>query len=304
MDSRRTRVLFMDLKRRFCNFLRTRRLCVSLVASACLVCWENPPPQLQGMSQHGQLDSWSLGIPALGIQQCQEGNRADWGRRVHELLSASVPHSIWAPPPSEGLMQANADAAAQPLQFARAKEVLFGPGVQQQPDPMAQDASARSALLEADLSGMGLLSAVINSVSDLHLDEQQQFLLQLIAAMPPSVLGAPPSTAAKVTKTITIKKKVLAPFSRRTSTTTSLRPSMTSTRRTQACVCKTLGLISSEEQFTDATLQNYLSFFKDPMSSAQTERLGQLAGLAAPASIQLPDSDLQAILEEEMARAA
>ncbi|KAE8785423.1 hypothetical protein D1007_40912 [Hordeum vulgare] len=101
-----------------------------------------------------------------------------------------------------------------------------------------------------------------------------------------------------------IKKKVLAPFSRRTSTATSLRPSMTSTRRTQARVCKALGLISNEEQFKDDTLQNYLSFFKDPMSSAQAERLGQLAGLAAPASIQLPDSDLQAILEDEMARAA
>ncbi|KAI4971789.1 hypothetical protein ZWY2020_002703 [Hordeum vulgare] len=201
-------------------------------------------------------------------------------------------------------MQANAVAAVQSLQVARENEVLFWPGVQQQPDPIAQDASARSALLEANLSGMGLLSAVTNSVSDLHLDEQRQFLSQLIAAMPPSVLGAPPATAAKVTIATAIKKKVLAPFSRRTSTTTSLRPSMTSTRRTQARVCKALGLISIEEQFTDATLQNYLSLFKDPMSSAQAERLGQLAGLAAPASIQLPDSDLQAILEEELARAA
>ncbi|KAI4969924.1 hypothetical protein ZWY2020_000838 [Hordeum vulgare] len=261
-------------------------------------------PQLQGMPQHGQPDPWSSRSQALGMHQCKEGISADWGRRLHQLLYASVTNSIWAPPPFEGLRQANAAAAAQPLHVTRDKEVLFGPGVQQQPDPIAQDASARSALLEANLSGMGLLSAVTNSVSDLHLDEQWQFLSQLIAAMPSSVLGAPPATTAKATTATAIKKKVLAPFSRRTSTATSLRPSMTSTRRTQARVCKALGLISNEEQFKDDTLQNCLSFFKDPMSSAQAERLGQLAGLAAPASIQLPDSDLQAILEDEMARAA
>ncbi|KAI5000486.1 hypothetical protein ZWY2020_005075 [Hordeum vulgare] len=147
-----------------------------------------------------------------------------------------------------------------------AKDILFGPGVQLQSDPAAQEARARSALLEANLSGKGLLSAVTNSVSGLQLDEHQQFQSQLFAAMPPSVLGAPPSSAAKVTTATTIKKKVMAPFGRRIAANAALRPSMTSMRRTQARICKAMGLISSEDQFTDATLQDYLAFFKDPMS--------------------------------------
>ncbi|KAI5006898.1 hypothetical protein ZWY2020_042110 [Hordeum vulgare] len=182
----------------------------------------------QGLVQHGQVDSWNMGIPAIGIHQDQAGSQVDWGRRVHELISTLVPRSIWAPPtPPLGLSQV---------------------------DP--QEARARSALLEANLSGKGLLSAVTNSVLGLHLDEQQQFLSQLFAAMPLSLLSAPPSSAAKVSIATTIKKKVMAPFSRRTAANAALRPSMTSTRRTQARVCKALGLFSTEDQFTDATLQD------------------------------------------------
>ncbi|KAI5011586.1 hypothetical protein ZWY2020_013723 [Hordeum vulgare] len=221
------------------------------------------------------------------------------------MISTPTPRSISAPPPPPvGLSQVATDVVVPPLHYAGAKDVLFGPGVQLHSDPTAQEARARSALLEANLSGKGLLSAVINSVSGPQLDEHQQFLSQLFAAMPPSLLGAPPSSTSKVSTATTIKKKVMAPFSRRTAANAALRPSMTSTRRTQVRICKAMGLISSEDQFTDATLQDYLAFFKDTMSSAQAERLGQLAGLASPASIQLPDYDLEAILEEGMARAA
>lgn len=160
------------------------------------------------------------------------------------------------------------------------------------------------ALSEANLSGHELLSAVTSWVSDLHLDEQRRFLAQLISSMPPLLLGEPPSAVPSDSVAPSIKKKLLAPFTRKNRAIAALRPSMTFTRRTQARVCKALGLIASEDQFSEQTLQDYLAFFKDPMTSAQAERLGVLAGLATPAAIHLPDSDLQAILDEVLTRAA
>ncbi|KAE8818264.1 hypothetical protein D1007_03894 [Hordeum vulgare] len=171
-------------------------------------------------------------------------------------------------------------------------------------DSSIPETRGRTALAQANLSGHGLLSAITASVSDLHIDEQRQFLASLISSMSPSLLGSPPRSQQQGTAPAPSKKKSLASIFNKNKTQAALRPSMASSRRTQARIYKALGLISSEDQFSDATLHAYNQFFKKPMPNDLTASLFSLAGLDSPAAINLPDSGLQAILEEGLLRAA
>ncbi|KAI5018751.1 hypothetical protein ZWY2020_043639 [Hordeum vulgare] len=171
-------------------------------------------------------------------------------------------------------------------------------------DSSIPEARARAALAQANLSGHGLLSAITASVSDLQIDEQRQFLTNLIFAMPPSLLGSPPRSQLRSSASASTKKKTLTYIFSKRKPQTALRPSMASSRRTQARICKALGMISSEDQFYDATLQAYHQFFKQPISEDLAAGLSSLAGLHPHTAINLPDSDLHAILEEMLVRAA
>lgn len=65
-----------------------------------------------------------------------------------------------------------------------------------------------------------------------------------------------------------------------------------------------LGLIDREADYNDDTLRAYLQFFRNPMSSENVAKLARLSGLSSSSQLQLPDVELQAILEELSAGAA
>ncbi|KAI4987345.1 hypothetical protein ZWY2020_020145 [Hordeum vulgare] len=221
---------------------------------------------------------------------------------LSDLVAPPAYRSIWGP-----RFQQTEDISAMPP-FAPTQslspEVLFGPGTQLPVDSSIQEARARAALAQANLSGHGLLSAITASVSDLQIDEQRQFFANFISSMPPSLLGSPPHSQQRGSAFAYSKKKTLTSIFNKHKCQTAPRPSMASSRRTQARICKALGMISSEDQFSDATMQAYNQFFKKPMCDDLAAGLSSLAGLDSPAAINLPESDLQAILEEVLVRAA
>ncbi|KAE8768762.1 hypothetical protein D1007_59710 [Hordeum vulgare] len=82
-----------------------------------------------------------------------------------------------------------------------------------------------------------------------------------------------------------------------------MQSSFSSSRRSQEAICVKLGLIKREADFNDSTLRAYVDFFREPMPPENVAKLTQIAGLSSPAQLRLPESELQAILEELSVRA-
>ncbi|KAI4977852.1 hypothetical protein ZWY2020_014406 [Hordeum vulgare] len=237
---------------------------------------------------------------ALDQQQCLPPADLNDGV-ISDLLSTPAYRSIWSPRLSVPCDSNNMHTIAPPRPASL--EILFGLGTQLSFDTSSPESRARAALAQANLSGHGLLSEITTSVSDLQIDEQRQFIDKLISSMSPSPLGSSPCNQQRASASLSIKNKILASISSKSKPQSALRPSMVSSRRTQARTCKALRLISSEDQFSDAMLQAYHEFFKEPVTEDFVAGLTALAGLDSPASIQLPDSNLQDILDKVMVRA-
>ncbi|KAI4996586.1 hypothetical protein ZWY2020_051506 [Hordeum vulgare] len=97
-----------------------------------------------------------------------------------------------------------------------------------------------------------------------------------------------------------IKKKLFASMtkiSKKTKAHTASHSFMAS-RKSQARFCVRLGLIKDISEFNEETLKMYLSFFKNPMPEPLLAKLAEVAGINAPPCINLPDDDLQLILDE------
>ncbi|KAE8813446.1 hypothetical protein D1007_09451 [Hordeum vulgare] len=103
-----------------------------------------------------------------------------------------------------------------------------------------------------------------------------------------------------------MKKKLLGAIKapRQSARLSRMQSSFSSSRRSQAAIFVQLGLIKREADFNDSTLRAYVDFFHEPMPPENVAKLTQIAGLSSPAQLRLPESKLQAILEELSVRAA
>jgi hypothetical protein len=184
-------------------------------------------------------------------------------------------------------------------------ETLFGPGAMpasppRQPTMPIEEQRARAALADAGLTGVGLLEALTARVSDLQIDEQRAFIAKMAALLSPSLLGAAPTKALPPPRAATFKRKLFGSVkgSRKSTRLRNLRSSFSSSWRSQAAICKQLGLIDKEEDFTDETLLDYINLFKGPIPPTSIAMLTKIAGLSSPSQLRLPDAELQALLEE------
>ena len=74
--------------------------------------------------------------------------------------------------------------------------------------------------------------------------------------------------------------------------------SLSSGAHSQAAICMKLGIIDREADYNDDTMRAYLQFFRKPMSSENVTKLARLSGVSSSSQLQLPDAELQTILEE------
>jgi hypothetical protein len=206
--------------------------------------------------------------------------------------------------------QLNLQPAAGPLSpafncYQKATEIVFGPGaIELSPSrvnvaPMSTaEQRARAALLDAKLTGPGLVEAITERVACLQVDEQRAYIARIASLLSPSVLGAAPPK--KTTPGLQIKKKLFssARSIRQSKRLRELRSKFTSSRRSQAAICAMLGIIDTVDDFNDDTMLDYLKFFKEPIPPAKIAKLTELAGVASPSQLQLPVAELQAMLEE------
>ncbi|KAI5017482.1 hypothetical protein ZWY2020_042370 [Hordeum vulgare] len=69
-------------------------------------------------------------------------------------------------------------------------------------------------------------------------------------------------------------------------------------RKSQARFCVRVGLIKDINEFNEDTLKTYLSFFKNLVPEPLLSKLAEVVGISAPPRVNLPDEDLQLILDE------
>ncbi|KAI4991899.1 hypothetical protein ZWY2020_040285 [Hordeum vulgare] len=74
--------------------------------------------------------------------------------------------------------------------------------------------------------------------------------------------------------------------------------SFMASRKSQARFRVRLGVIKDMSEFSEETLKMYLSFFKNPVPEPLLSKLAEVVGINAPPCINLPDEDLQLILDE------
>ncbi|KAE8797624.1 hypothetical protein D1007_27091 [Hordeum vulgare] len=172
--------------------------------------------------------------------------------------------------------------------------------MQANPGPESiEEQRARRALAEGNLTGPGLVAAITSKVAQLHIDEQRASVSKIVALLSTSVLGTPPPTPARKSKKPRPQRIIGAVKASRQSTRlVRLRSNLSSSKRTQASICVQLGIINKIEDFNDEALLAYAQFFREPMSPERVEKIAEIVGLASPASLQLPDAELQAILGE------
>uniref|UniRef100_A0A8I7B2Z2 Uncharacterized protein n=1 Tax=Hordeum vulgare subsp. vulgare TaxID=112509 RepID=A0A8I7B2Z2_HORVV len=157
-------------------------------------------------------------------------------------------------------------------------EICFGPGVQ-------LDRAGSVA------SGRELVNAIVSRVAALPSDKQRWFIGRVADLLSPSLLGVPMRIEPAPGQ---IKKKLFVSMTKMTKSTRSHAASSSymASRKSQARFCVRLGLIN------DITLKTYLSFFKNPVPEPLLSKLAEVAGISAPPSVNLPDEDLQLILDE------
>ncbi|KAI4997020.1 hypothetical protein ZWY2020_052362 [Hordeum vulgare] len=168
-------------------------------------------------------------------------------------------------------------------------EICFAPGVQ-----IAQSGSDKDQM-DNVTTGREIVTAIISRVASLPSEKQHWFIRRVADLLSPSLLGAPMLPDSEPGK---IKKKLFASMtkmSKKTKAHTASHSFMAS-RKSQARFCVRLGLIKDISEFNEETLKMYLSFFKNPMP--EPYQLAKVAGINAPPCINLPDDDLQLILDE------
>ncbi|KAE8804827.1 hypothetical protein D1007_19246 [Hordeum vulgare] len=103
-----------------------------------------------------------------------------------------------------------------------------------------------------------------------------------------------------------MKKNILGVVkgSRQSSRLSRIRSNLSSSRRSQALINTKLGFIKRPEDFNNDTPLAYLHFFKAPMPHDNIANLVEIAGSPSPAQLQLPNAELQAILQELAGRMA
>ncbi|KAE8796866.1 hypothetical protein D1007_27990 [Hordeum vulgare] len=232
------------------------------------------------------------------------------------LQQPSLVQRGWPPILGEGTYWLPGWDAAS-LQVSRAEpywtpspEGVFGPGaginyvpIIEPPVQSEEEKRARRALADANLTGLGLVAAITQRVAALQIDEQRAFIGKISSLLWASILSSPPWAISSRQK---MKKKLLGAVKapRQSARLSRMQSSFSSSRRSQAAICVHLGLIKREADFNDSTLRAYVDFFREPMPPENVAKLTQIAGLSSPAQLRLPESELQAILEELSVRAA
>jgi hypothetical protein len=170
----------------------------------------------------------------------------------------------------------------------------------------AEERNARAALREAGLTGVGLLEALTTRVSELQIDDQRAFIAKIAALLSPSVLGAAPAKVTAPPRSAKLKKKLFGSVqgARKSNRLRKLHNPFSSSRRSQASICKQLGLIENEEDFTDDTMLDNIRLFKEPIPPANVAKLASMAGVSSPSQLRLPNEELQALLDELPARSS
>ncbi|KAE8802859.1 hypothetical protein D1007_21396 [Hordeum vulgare] len=160
-----------------------------------------------------------------------------------------------------------------------------------------EEARARKALADVNLSGPGLLMAITDKVSILQIYEHQLFISKIASLLSRSILGAAPVATPSPRP---LRQRILSVVrgARQSSRLQRRKSNMSSSRRAQAAISVELGFISRPDEFSDNTLLKYLQFFRSPMPPENINKLANIAGLSSPSQLQLPNAELQAILED------
>ncbi|KAE8803531.1 hypothetical protein D1007_20608 [Hordeum vulgare] len=161
-----------------------------------------------------------------------------------------------------------------------------------------EEQRARKALAEANLSGPGLISAITKKVHGLHIAEQQRFIGKIVAILSSSILGPPQAGLVSSSRRLKQRQAGAVKATRQSPRLQHLRSILSSSRWAQAEISVRLGFINRPEEFCDDTLLTYLHFFHAPMPDENVAKLAEIAGLSSPSHLRLPDSKLQAVLEE------
>jgi hypothetical protein len=73
---------------------------------------------------------------------------------------------------------------------------------------------------------------------------------------------------------------------------------MVTTRKAQASACKKLGLIQHEEEFNEEVLGQYLSLYRQSLSSTNLQGLATLAEVSSRPNFILHEKEMEALLKE------
>ncbi|KAE8813728.1 hypothetical protein D1007_09236 [Hordeum vulgare] len=145
--------------------------------------------------------------------------------------------------------------------------------------------------------GREIATVIISRVASLPVEKLRWFIGRVVDLLSPSLLGAPMLPDSELGK---IKKKLFSSMTKLSKKTKAhaASHSFMVTRKSQARFCIRLGLINDISEFNEDTLKMYLSFFKHPMPEPLLSKLAEVFGISAPPCINLPDNDIQLILDE------
>ncbi|KAI4983830.1 hypothetical protein ZWY2020_025696 [Hordeum vulgare] len=170
-------------------------------------------------------------------------------------------------------------------------EVNFGPGVQ-----LKRARSDRNQMQDV-AQGREIVNAIISRVASLPSEKQHWFIERVADLLSPSLLGVPAKSDPSPGQA---RKKLFASMTKMTKSNKAraVSSSFMASRKSQARFCVRLGLIKDISEFNEEILKMYLSFFKNPMPEPLLSKLAEVAGIKALPCINLPDEDLQLILDE------
>ncbi|KAE8814483.1 hypothetical protein D1007_08560 [Hordeum vulgare] len=151
--------------------------------------------------------------------------------------------------------------------------------------------------LHSVASGRELVNAIVSRVASLPSEKQRWSIGRVADLLSPSLLGVPLRTDPTPGQ---IKKKLFASMTKMTKSNRSHATSSSymASRKSQARFCVRVGLIKDINEFNEDTLKTYLSFFKNLVPEPLLSKLAEVVGILAPPRVNLPDEDLQLILDE------
>jgi hypothetical protein len=188
------------------------------------------------------------------------------------------------------------------------EEVLFGPGAWM-PSPVSRPACQPTPDVElADqdpishdpLPAAVLLEEITARVACLQIDEQRLYIAKIAALLSPSILGLAPPKGTIPPGPAQFKRKLFssAKGKRQSARLRKLQSSFSTSRRSQAAICKQIGLIDKLDDFTDDTLLEYVELFKTRLLPGKLAGMAAIAGVSSASELRLPDVELQALLDE------